>query len=91
MQTKELYRMMNYECLIYGGKALVWGLPIATVLSYGIQWIFREATSGKLAPPWEAIGIVTVCVFVVVFSSMFYAVTKLRKDNPVEAIRMENT
>lgn len=90
-KTNEIYRMMNYECLIYGCKALVWGLPIATVLSYGIQWIFREATSGKLAPPWEAIGIVTVCVFVVVFSSMFYAVTKLRKDNPVEAIRMENT
>lgn len=94
MQTKELYRMMNYECLIYGSKALLWGLPISILLSYGIHLIFSTASAfltKAFTPPWSAILIATVCVFLVVFISMFYAVSKLRKDNPIEAIRMENT
>lgn len=91
MKTNEIYRMMSYECLIYGSRALLWGLPIATVISYFFQWLDRDTTSGKYAPPWAAITIATVCVFIVVFASMFYAVAKLRKDNPIDAIRMENT
>ena len=91
MKTNEIYRMMSYECLIYGSRALLLGLPIATVISYFFQWLDRDTTSGKYAPPWAAIAIATVCVFIVVFASMFYAVTKLRKDNPIDAIRMENT
>ena len=91
MQTKELYRMMNYECLIYGSKALLWGLPISILTSYGIYRIFADSFSAEYMPPWSAILIATVCVFLVVFISMFYAVSKLRKDNPIDAIRMENT
>lgn len=30
-------------------------------------------------------------VFIVVFTAMFYAVSKFRKDNPIDVIRMENT
>lgn len=91
MQTKELYRMMNYECLIYGSKALLWGLPISILTSYGMYKIFADSFSKGFVPPWSAIWIATVCVFLVVFTSMFYAVSKLRKDNPIDAIRMENT
>lgn len=91
MKTGDIYRMMNFECLLYGSRALLWGLPIGTALSYCIQYIFRETFMGEYAPPWAAIAIVSICVFVVVFASMFYAVTKLRKDNPIDAIRMENT
>ena len=91
MKTNEIYRMMSYECLIYGSRALLWGLPIATVISYFFQWLDRDTTSGEYAPPWAAIAIASTCVFIVVFASMFYAVTKLRKDNPIDAIRMENT
>ena len=38
-----------------------------------------------------ALLIASLCVFVVVFTTMFYAVSRLRKDNPIDAIRMENT
>ena len=90
MQTGELYRMMNYECLIYGSKALLWGLPVSVVLSYGIWRITATDFSDPFTPPWSAMLVAAACVFLVVFISMFYAVTKLRKDNPIEAIRMEN-
>ncbi len=90
MKTREIYRMMNFECLIFGGKALLWGLPLGIGAAYGIYLIFQFAYETAFTLPWNAITVAVVCVFVVVFSTMFYAVAKLRKDNPIEAIRQEN-
>ena len=90
-REKDLLRMMNYECLTYGCKALVWGVPISLVLSYLIQAIDRGITNTEFVPPWNALLIAALCVFIVVFTTMFYAVSRLRKDNPIDAIRMENT
>ena len=90
-REKDLLRMMNYECLTYGWKALAWGVPISLVLSFMIQAIDSGITNTEFVPPWNALLIASICVFTVVFTTMFYAVSRLRKDNPIEAIRMENT
>lgn len=90
-REKDLLRMMNYECLTYGWKALAWGVPISLVLSFLIQSIDSGIANTEFVPPWNALLIPSICVFTVVFTTMFYAVSKLRKDNPIEAIRMENT
>lgn len=87
---KDLRKMMNYECLNYGIKALLWGIPVSLVVSYLIQRIDRELGSGGFAVPWSALIIAIICVFTVVFAAMFYSITRLRGDNPIEAIRMEN-
>ena len=90
-REKDLLRMMNYECLTYGCKSLIWGVPISLVLSFLIQNIDRGITNSEFVPPWNALLIAALCVFFVVFTTMFYAVSRLRKDNPIDAIRMENT
>ncbi len=90
MKTGELYRMMNYECLIYGTKALLFGIPIGLLACYGIHQVFLRAVGDGFKIPWSAMAVAALCVFLVVFASMFYAVTKLRKDNPIDAIRQEN-
>jgi len=90
-REKDLLRMMNYECLTYGCKALAWGIPISLALSFLIQSIDRGISNTAFSPPWSALLIAALCVFFVVFTTMFYAVSRLRKDNPIDAIRMENT
>ncbi len=90
-REKDLLRMMNYECLTYGWKALLWGFPISLLISYLIFRMESGSASISFAPPWSALLIAALCVFLVVFTTMFYAVSKLRKDNPIDAIRMENT
>lgn len=90
-REKDLMRMMRFECLTYGSKALLWGVPISLVVSYGIFLIDQQSFSAEFTPPWAALAVAAVCVFAVVFSTMFYAVSKLRKDNPIDAIRMETT
>lgn len=81
--------MLGYECLTYGTKALLWGLPIGLLTNYGIQNFAADIGTISYAFPIEAVLSAIASVFVVVFATMFYAASKLRKDNPIEAIRQE--
>lgn len=90
MQTKELNRMMIYECLRYGIRALVMGIPLGILGSFGINTLTGSVGNSNYELPLIPMCIAIACVFVVVFLSMLYALSKLKKDNPIEAIRMEN-
>lgn len=90
MPRKDFNRMMNYECILYGTRALILGLPVSCVvtwltwgsISYGVETDFRL--------PWEAMGIAVLGVFLVVGISMIYAMRKIHKDNPIDALKNEN-
>ena len=90
MTQKGFNRMMNFECLLYGSKALLYGLPVSAAMTY---WIFK-AVSGDVETtfhlPWNAIGIAVLCVFLVVFVTMMYSMRKIKKDNPIDALKNEN-
>lgn len=88
-REKDLWKMMQYECLSYGGKAMLWGIPISLAASYLIQHMDNSISSKGFTLPWDALVIAALCVFLVVFVTMSYAVSKLRKDNTIDAIRME--
>ena len=91
MKNGELYRMVGVECLSYGGRALLWGVPLSLAIDYGIQMIATNVSNDGYAFPIGTVAIVVVSVFAIVYLTTFYAVSKLRKDNPIDAIRMENT
>lgn len=88
-RSRDLNRMLSYECLTYGTKALLWGLPIGLLLNGWIQEIAADSANITYVFPYEEVLSATICVFLVVFPTMFYAASKLRKDNPIEAIRNE--
>ena len=91
MRSREIYRMMSYECIIYGFRAFVWGLPVSLLLCFGLYLVFNISFYGPFEAPWLLLLIGTLCIIAVVFTSMLYAVSKLRRNNPIDAIRMENT
>ena len=91
MQAKELDRMMIFECLRYGMRALAIGLPLAILATYGIHTLTGNVGTRTYQLPIIPIFIAVACVFIVVFITMLYALSKLKKDNPIEAIRMETT
>ena len=91
MQAKELDRMMIFECLRYGVRALVIGLPLAILATYGIHTLTGNVGTSTYQLPIIPIFLAVACVFIVVFITMLYALSKLKKDNPIEAIRMETT
>ena len=90
MTQKGFRRMMNYECLLYGSKALLLGLPVSCGITYLIYRAVTRAYETSFRLPWAAIGIAVLSVFLVVFATMMYSMSKIKKDNPIDALKNEN-
>ena len=90
MTQKGFRRMMNYECMLYGFKGLLYGLPVAGGLSCLMYKSVAGGLEVKYIFPWQGMAISVVSVFIVVFTTMIYAMSKIRKDNTMEALRNEN-
>ena len=90
MTQKGFRRMMNYECLLYGSKALLLGLPVSCGITYLIYRAVTTAYETSFHLPWAAIGIAVLSVFLVVFATMMYSMNKVKKDDPIDALKNEN-
>lgn len=90
MTQKGFNKMMNYECLLYGSKALALGLPVSAVFAYLIYIAVSEGYETGYYLPWYAVGIAVFSVFAVVFVTMLYSMSKLRKHNTIDSLRNEN-
>lgn len=90
MTGKGLIRMMNFECILYGTKALLYGLPVSIAVSVLIYMGIHNGFESDYRFPFAAICFAIFAVFVVVFSSMLYAMQKIRSDNPMDTLKNEN-
>ena len=90
MTSKGFNKMMNYECLLYGAKALLFGLPTSFIITYLIYFFVSHGAEISFVLPWSAIGIAVFSVFAVVFATMMYSMGKIKKDNPIDALKNEN-
>ena len=88
MSPKGLQKMMNYECLIYGLRAIFYGVILTILLSIALQRVIGIGTDVEFLIPWEYLGIAVVGVFLVVFMTMLYTMRKIRKNNIVEELKM---
>ncbi|MDE6636229.1 MAG: ABC transporter permease, partial [Lachnospiraceae bacterium] len=73
MSDRKMRRMMNYECILYGIKGLIYGMPVSFLISFVLyRWIRENITVGFYIP-WYSIAISVGSVFVVVFATMLYS------------------
>lgn len=85
-----LNKMMNYECILYGIKSSVYGIILSMIFVQMITMSVNNGVETALVIPWASLGIALVSVFLVVFSTMLYSMHRIKKDNPIEALRNEN-
>ena len=83
--------MIRLEIAMYTTRALLIGLPIGLLMSYGVSKLFDEASIniGWLIP-WHSIIISIVVVALLVAVIMRYSVRKIKKQNIIETIRKES-
>ncbi len=89
LEPRGMMRMMNFECLLYGFKGLMYGLPTALLITW---LIFKAVSDGVEFPfyiPWLSLAIAIGSVFAVVFATMLYAMNKVRKENTADALKTE--
>ncbi|MEK8211260.1 ABC transporter permease [Paenibacillus sp. FSL L8-0463] len=92
MSERGFQKMMNFECAFYGMRALIFGLPIGAISS----WLIYKGMGGgadniDFVFPWGSIGISVFSVFFVVFITMLYAISKIKKENIIDALRDDMT
>ena len=90
MSEKGFQRMLNYECLIYGGRSLAIGLPISFIFSFFIHYVINQMVHVDYFIPYISVLFAIAMVFVVVFITMLYTTRKIRRNNVIEELRIEN-
>lgn len=90
MTDKGFKRMLDLECFFYGTKALLYGLPIGIGICYLINRGFGNLIEFTFSLPWFSIIISIIAVYVVVFITMLYASSKVKKENIIDTLRDEN-
>ncbi len=90
MTKKSFYKMLNYECLLYGVKSLIYGLPVAVLLTWLIYQAINIGYEMAFYVPAVSVAIAVISVFLVVFATMFYAASKLKKQSVIDTLKNEN-
>ena len=93
MSDRDFKKMINFECAFYGMRALLFGLPIAAISSWLIYkgMVVGGADNIDFVFPWGSIGISVFSVFFVVFITMLYAISKIKRENIIDALRDDMT
>ena len=94
MSEKGFNKMMIFECAFYGMRTLMFGVPVAGILS----WLIYKGLTGveqveslRYQFPWGSMAVSMVGVFLIVFFTTLYAVRKIKKENIIDALRDDMT
>ena len=94
MAEGEFHRMLRFECLFYGGRTLLFGLPLATLFAWLIQRGLASSEQLEHFPflfPWASLLLSAAGVFALVFLTTWYAARQLKQENILDALRDEMT
>ncbi len=83
-------RMIRYESLFYGIKALFYGLPISFAVIVLIYKALKDVFDVAFTIPWTSVFIAIAAVFLLVGSTMLYGSAKIKKENIIDALKNEN-
>lgn len=90
MTDKAFNKMIAYESAFYGIKALLFGLPVGTLVMLIVRMSISEGYTMTLGVPWMGYVIAILGVFIVIGVTMLYSAKKIKKANVIDALRQEN-
>lgn len=79
-------KMIRLETLLYGIKALIFGIPVSLLLSFYMYSVF-DSNLVTFNPDWLMYLIVIAAVFGILGISMALSVSKIKDDNIIEALK----
>lgn len=84
-------KILYFESLFVGLESLFIGIPLSLLVIYLLYMSFDRIVSfSSMLIPFKSIGIAFIGVFVIVLLSMWYASSKIKKENILDALREEN-
>ncbi|MBU7592380.1 ABC transporter permease [Metabacillus halosaccharovorans] len=83
-------KMIYYESIFYGVKALLYGLPISGVVMFLIYWSTQRTFEYGFQLPWLNILFAIAAIFIIVGSAMLYSIQKIKRENIIDGLIQEN-
>ncbi|WP_142829717.1 ABC transporter permease [Planococcus soli] len=90
MTPKGFNKMIRYESLFYGGKALAYGLPISIAVMLVMHRSLGYTFQYEFSLPWMSILFTIVVIFLIVGAAMLYSIIKIKNANIIESLKQEN-
>jgi putative ABC transport system permease protein len=90
MTPQGFNKMIKYESLFYGIKALLYGLPISFVMMYLIYRILSNSFAFAFIIPWASVIVAIIAILAMVSTTMLYASSKIKKENIIDVLKNEN-
>ncbi len=94
MSDCDFNKMMSFECVFYGMRTLITGLPIAGIISrliYEGLVAVERIDNFDFEFPWGSMAVSVFSVLFIVFITMLYAISKIKKENIIDALRDDMT
>ena len=90
MTPRSFARMIRFESLLYGLKALLYGLPLGFAVMYGMHSLLGRNFDTPFTIPWLGVLIGSLLILGIVGLSMAYSSARLKRDHIIEALRADN-
>ena len=90
LTPRGLKRILRYESIFYGLKALAFGLPLSLAINYLLYQSMGGAFEFAFTIPWANYLVAIFAVFAVVFVTMLYSSAKVKKENIIDSLKDEN-
>ncbi|HOK43612.1 MAG TPA: ABC transporter permease, partial [Thermoclostridium caenicola] len=89
MTPKSFNRMIYFESIFYGIKALLIGLPVSFAVMYLMFNVLGGMFDYAFTVPWASVAVVIVSVFLIVGVAMLYSSAKVKKENIIDVLKQE--
>lgn len=90
MTPREFGRMINYESIFYGVKALIYGLPAGFILSYAMYDVLRGGFVFEFTVPLGSYAVAVVATILLVGAVMMYSGSKIKKANIIDVLKKDS-
>lgn len=87
MTDKQFRKMLDLECVFYGTKALIYGIPIGIIICILMNKSFSGIANFLFKLPWFSIITSIIAVYLIVFITMMYSSRKVKKENIIDILR----
>lgn len=80
MESKGIFRIACRECILYGSRALAWGLPLSAGLTGVLYLLVAESFEIPYYFPWGTMGLMILGTGLAVLLTVLYAAARLRRE-----------
>lgn len=89
MTPESFNRMIRFESIFYGLKALLYGLPISLAVTLLLYKMQSDVFDTGFSLPWASYAVAIVLIFIIVGATMLYSSAKVKKENIIDALKAE--